>query len=124
MPWIYYTSLSPIDVQDNSFNEAFNFFLSQCIINKDKLLLELSSNQCYRFFIKTDGDNDKIICNDGKIFLRSKFLNNKNFKKSLIDYYRPLGVFVKGPTEIVRRDGSITNKWLIQLLPMYSSNTY
>jgi len=118
MTWLYYTSVSPIDDQNNSFNEAFNFFLNQCIVNKDRLL-QLSTNQCFRFLIKTDGENDKILCKDGKIFLKSRFLNNKNFKKSLIDYYRPLGIFVKGPKEIIRRDGSLTNKWLLELMPMY-----
>jgi len=98
MPWIYFTSISPIDDQYNSFNEAFNLFLGQCIVNK----------------------NDKIVCKDGKVFLKSKFLVNKNFKKSLIDYYRPLSIFVKGPREIIRRDGSVMNKWIIELLPMYS----
>jgi len=122
MPWIYYTSISPIDDQNNSFNEAFNFFLNQCIINKDRLIQQLSNNQCFRFLIRTDGENDKIICKDGKVFLKSKFLNNKNFKKCLIDYYKPLGVFVKGPTEIIRRDKSVMNKWIIELMPMYSSN--
>ena len=122
MPWIYYTSVSPIDDQNNSFNEAFNFFLNQFIINKDRLIQQLSSNQCFRFLIMTDGENDKIICKDGKVFLKSKFLNNKNFKKCLIDYYKPLGIFVKGPTEIIRRDKTIMNKWIIELTPMYSSN--
>jgi len=123
MGWLYFTSVSPIDDQNNSYSEAFNFFLNQCIINKDRLMQQLSLNQCFRFLIRTDGDNDKILCKDGKIFLKSKFLkNNNNFKKSLIDYYRPLGVFVKGPKEIIRRDGSVMNKWIIELMPMYSSN--
>jgi len=121
MPWLYFTNISPIDDQNNSFNEAFNFLLDQCIINKDRLNQQLSSNQCFRFLIRTDGENDKIICNDGKVFLKSKFLNNKNFKKCLIDYYKPQGIFVKGPTEIIRRDKSVMNKWIIELMPMYST---
>jgi len=120
MPWIYFTSISPIDDQYNSFNEAFNLFLGQCIVNKERLQQQLSSSQCFRFLIRTDDENDKIVCKDGKVFLKSKFLVNKNFKKSLIDYYRPLSIFVKGPREIIRRDGSVMNKWIIELLPMYS----
>lgn len=123
MGWVYFTSISPIDEQNNSFNEAFNQFLNQCIINKDRIYNQLSSGQCYRFLIRTDGDNNKIVCKDGKIFLKSKFLHNKNFKKSLIDYYKPLNVFVKGPKEITRRDGSEMNKWIIELMPMYSSSS-
>lgn len=122
MPWIYCTNISPLDEQHNSLNEAFDTFLSQCFINKDKLNNQLSNNSCYRFLIRTDGEYDKIVSSDGKIFLKSKFLTNKNFKKSLIDYYKPLGIFVKGPKEIVRRDGSLMNKWIIELMPMYSSD--
>jgi hypothetical protein len=33
-----------------------------------------------------------------------------------------MGIFVKGPKEIIRRDGSIMNKWIIELMPMYSSS--
>jgi hypothetical protein len=122
MPWIYFTDISPMDDQNNSFNEAFNFFLEQCIINKDRLRQYLSNGQCYRFLIRTDGENDKIICKDGKVFLKSKFLNNKIFKRNLIDYYKPQDVFVKGPKEIIRRDGSTTNKWMIELMPTYSNS--
>ena len=123
MTWLYYTSVSPIDDQNDSFNEAFNFFLNQCIINKDRLIQQLSANQCFRFLIRTDGENDKIICKDGKVFLKSRFLKNNKFKKSLIDYYKPMGVFVKGPKEIIRRDGSVMNKWIIELVLMYNQNS-
>ncbi len=124
MPWQYHTPITPLDDQNNSFNEAFNFFLNQCIINKERIIQQLSSSQCFRFLIKTDGENDIILCKDGKIFLKSKFLSNKNFKKSLIDYYKPIGIFVKGPREIIRRDGSIMNKWIIELMPMYNSSSF
>jgi len=126
MGWIYFTSISPIEEQNNSFNDAFDLFLKQCLINKDRLLQELSNNQCFRFLIKTDEDNDKILCKDGKFFLRSKFLTNKNFKKCLIDYYKPFGIYVKGPKEIIRRDGTVMNRWMIELMPMYndSRSTY
>lgn len=122
MPWIYYNNISQTDDQNNSFNEAFNFFLDHCIIDKDRLDKQLFSSQYFRFLIRTDDENDKIVCKDGKIFLKSKFLASKNFKKSLIDYYKPLGIFVKGPKEIIRKDGSVMNKWMIELMQMYSSN--
>lgn len=122
MGWIYCNSISPFDDQNNSFNEAYSLFLSQCTINKERLAQKLTTGQCYRFLIRTDEEYDKILCSDGKIFLRSKFLNSKNFKKGLIDYYRPLGVFVKGPKEIVRRDGSLMNRWIIELTPTYANN--
>lgn len=119
MTWIYHTNISPDDLPKNSFNEAFDIFLNQCIIHKDKINKELSENTCYRFIIKTDIDHDKIMCNDGRFYLKSIFLENKTFKKRLIDYYRPLGIYVKGPNRIDRRDGTSTDRWLIELTPKY-----
>jgi len=121
MPWIHYTLNSQIDDQNSSFNEAFNSFLQKCFINKELLAKNLTIGQCYRFLIKTDGENDNIVCSGGKIYSKKKFLSNKNFKRCLIDYYNPLGIFVKGPTSIVRRDGVVLNKWLIELTPSYSN---
>jgi len=118
--WIYYTSVSPVDEQNNSLNEAFEIFLKECLIHKDRLLQQLSENQCYRFIIHTDEENNKIASSDGRIFLKSKFLISKNFKKCLIDYYKPLGIYVKGPREIVRRDGTLMNRWMIELMPKYA----
>lgn len=117
MGWIYHTSITPND-QENSFNEAYEIFLKQCTINKQILDNELLSGQSFRFVIKTDDKNDHIVCNK-RIFLKSKFLMSKSFKKSLIDYYKPLNIFVKGPKEILRRDGSSINKWLIELFKVY-----
>lgn len=118
MGWIYHTTIS--NEEYNSFNEAFVTFLNQCLIHKERLSQQLSSNGCFRFLIKTDEENDKILCKDGKIFLKSRFLVNKNFKKCLIDYYKPLGIYVRGPKEIIRRDGTIMHKWMIELMPMYN----
>jgi hypothetical protein len=120
MGWLYHTNISPKEDTNNSFNEAFNIFLDQCLIHEERLSRELSgNNNCYRFLINTDDENDKIICKDGKFFLKSKFLTNKSFKKKLIDYYRPLGIYVKGPREISRRDGTMLNRWIIDLSHKY-----
>ena len=121
MGWIYYTSISPTSDQTNSFNEAFDIFLNQCQIDQSTLNKQLSTDNCFRFLIKTDPENNKIVCRDNKIYLRSKFLINGNFKRSLIEYYKPMGIFVKGPREIIRRDGTVINKWIIELIPIYSS---
>ena len=115
MGWIYHANLNDNDSDNDSYNEAFNIFLNQCLIHKDRIYEQLSQNNCYRFVIRTDGDNDKIYCKDGKFFLKSKFLNRKSFKKKLIDYYRPLGIYVTGPREFTRHDGTETKRWMIEL---------
>ena len=115
MGWIYHTNINDENI-DNTFNEALDKFTKQCQINKDRLTIELTTSKCYRFIIKTDDDNNKIICDDGKYFLKSKFLSNKLFKKNLINYYKPLGIYVNGPKELCRRkDGISTNNWIIEL---------
>lgn len=119
MGWLYHINLNTEEDIDNSYNEAFNTFLQQCLIHKDRISQELSENNRFRFIIRTDDENDKVYCSDGKFFLKSKFLNRKTFKKKLIDYYRPLGIYVDGPHELKRRDGTDIHRWWIELSPKY-----
>jgi hypothetical protein len=114
MVWIYFTTITPYNY-DNSFTEAFETFLGQCLINKDRLVNQLTNNNCYRFLIKTDDENDKIYCKNGQTYLKSRFMTTKNFKSRLISYYKPLGIYIKGPKEIIRRDGTFTKRWIIEL---------
>ena len=44
MGWVYFTSVSPVDEQNNSYDEAFDIFLKQCLIHKDRLMQQLSNN--------------------------------------------------------------------------------
>ncbi len=113
MGWTYYLEDNPNTF--DYFNKTFDNFIGQCLINKEKLTDQLSTNDCYRFLIKTDGDNDKIFYDTDKFYLKSKFLKNKNFKKRLIDYYQPLGIYVNGPKEIIKRDGTYNNRWIVEL---------
>lgn len=121
MGWIYHTNITPREQPYDSFNIAFDTFLNQCLIHKDRLVELLDKKSYFRFVIRTDGDNDKIINSDGNIYLKSIFLTNKTFKKKLIDYYRPLGIYVKGPDRIDRRDGTTTHRWMIELRPSYQN---
>ncbi len=119
MGWIYHININNDNDVDNAYNEAFNIFLQQCLIHEDRIKEELSANTRFRFVIKTDGDNDKIYCSDGRFFLKSKFLTRKTFKKKLIDYYRPLNIYVDGPHEFKRRDGTDIYRWWIELSPKH-----
>lgn len=113
MAWVYFTNNNPY--VDNKYEEALNILLQQCLIDKEILYKYLSTHNCYRFLIKTNEDNNEIICGDGTIYLKNKFLSNKIFKTNLINYYKPLGIYVKGPKELVKRDGISTKRWIIDL---------
>lgn len=119
MGWLYHTDISPTEKPNNSFNEAFDICLNQCLIHEDRVIKELDEFTKFRFTIRTDGNYDKIPTRDGRIYLKSIFLKNKTFKKKLIDYYKPLGIYVKGPVRLDKRNGDITNRWLIELSPKY-----
>lgn len=111
MAWIYHQT-------NNSLHKAFDTLINSCKIN-DKVLHEyFITNKYYRIMFRTDGDYDKIIMDD-KVYSKARFLRCKNFKRVLIDYYKPLGVYVKGPIEIIKRDETITNRWIIELTPIY-----
>ena len=112
MAWIYFTTISPYN---NSYEEALSIFFGQCLIAKERLSEHLMHNECYRFLVKTDENNNTIKTKDNKIYYKSKFLSSKGFKKMLVEHYRPLGIYVKGPTELITKDSCITNRWMIEL---------
>jgi hypothetical protein len=116
MPWNYVINIFE-DELDNSFDEAFNFLLESCLIDKKILDKDLNDFNVLRFLIDTDDDD--IICKNGKVYSKTKFLNNKSFKKKLIDHYKPQNIYVNGPLELIKRDGTGTNKWLVNLSRKY-----
>lgn len=109
MPWIYY------DNDDFTFYEAFNKFFNECVLNEDTIKREFEKGHTIRYLISTSDNHNEIVCEDGKIYLKSKFLTNKLFKKKLIDYYRPLNIYINGPKEIQKTNGEKLNKWIIEL---------
>lgn len=106
MGWIY------VNNKMNIYNEAFNKFLNQCLINENLL----KKSDCLKIVIKTNDENDKIICN-GNIYLKSRFLTNKIFKHKLINYYRQYGLYVNiyGPNNFKNKDGTESQFWFIEL---------
>lgn len=112
MGWRYHIDL--VSDKINYYECAFMYLLNQCLISKDRLYQKLSRDKCYRFLIKTDEDNNNIICENGEVFLKSKFLSSNNFKRRLIEYYKSNGIFIKGPREII--PGKC---WMIELVSLY-----
>ena len=135
MPWNYLTEITPYNIgeetteqkkRSNSHNEAYQMFLTECCIPEDKLMRSIYNlkkninpktrepNRKYRIFMDLDSENNEIIIDDNK-FLKSKFLSNSRFKKDLIAYYKPMGLFVRGPHNITTKQELHTTKWTIDL---------
>jgi hypothetical protein len=117
--WKYHTYVKPNFYKYNDpLETALNIFLKDLIISKDIVYKELEQNKIKQMIINTDNDNNNIVIS-GITFLKNKFLLNHKFKQKLIDYYNEIGIFVKGPIEILKRDGTPSNKWIIELSRMY-----
>jgi hypothetical protein len=89
-----------------------------CIdINDLNLIKNNNSETKYKYIFDISTEND-IINNNSEFpikFYKSKFINykNKKLKIDLINYYKPLGFYVKGPFELI--NGSNVNKYYIEL---------
>ena len=111
--WFYHTHINPLIKTEDPLTKAFELFLSEMLLPEDYIKNELNlKKQSKTFVIDTNGLNDQIL---GTSFLKSLFLINRKFKQRLVDYYNELGVFIKGPIEKVRRDGTRTGIWVIEL---------
>jgi hypothetical protein len=124
--WKYYTYVKPISNHNDPLIRAFNSFVNDLLIDEETIINYLKNNNNKKYFIiNTDDQNDFIQNKDPSrssdliysdhIFLKSKFLSNRKFKQKLLDYYNPLNIFVKGPSEIFKRNGVSTQKWVIEL---------
>ena len=78
------------------------------------------------FLLKNNDKNDRlyITCNTGKqvTFSQIRFYKAGRLKQDIIQFYKPLGFFVKGPREmdfnVFGENGEVTNvekKWVIDL---------
>jgi hypothetical protein len=126
--WEYLTEINPINmpveqkIQNNyllEYNLAYHMFLKEmCIdINDLNLIKNNNSETKYKYIFDISTEND-IINNNSEFpikFYKSKFINykNKKLKIDLINYYKPLGFYVKGPFELI--NGSNVNKYYIEL---------
>jgi hypothetical protein len=120
--WKYFTKINPnYEKPTDPLSKAFDIFLNDLLIDKDSLeeLLKTNTYNIKKFIINTNGEFNNIIIknyfNNQSVFYKNRFLQNRKFKQKLIDYYNSFGIFVNGPTEKIRSDGTSTNIWVIEL---------
>jgi hypothetical protein len=118
--WVYYTNIRPrrkrSEGEDGNneyrteFKKAFDNFLEDCKIPISDLQDCLENNDIYNYEITTDPENDPINKDSSYHvrFMKSRFLSNPKFKRGLIEYYNPVGYFVRGPSKVD------DNKWVIE----------
>lgn len=129
MGWTYYITQDE-KIFDVLYKEACTTFLKSCCIPKETLDEINKNKNFFKFYIETNGDEDKIKLesgqyarnNDGSYFVKSRFLQSKLFKQSLVEYYNTHNIYIKGPTEFIRNNGEKTGKWFIELVPIYNKN--
>lgn len=109
--WIYHTDIKPQKndktLYKKELDESFNVLLNMCKIPNNELLKDINSKGFYEIILNTDNDVINSKSRYPVKFLKSKFLKNILLKKSLIDYYNPLGYFVLGPNYIGNNNWSI-----------------
>jgi len=124
--WEYFTETTPNNNHSQNlqndylreYNLAYCIFMSSLIIDNIVNIKDISEDTKHKHIIDCSGDADIINNNDYPIkFLKSKFIKNKGkkLKNDLIQYYKPLGFYVKGPYEIFKEKGVSTNRYCIEL---------
>lgn len=113
--WRYYTYIKPNYHKINDpLSKAFEIFIKDLIFEKEDIMREINLHGSKRIIINTEGQSNNIVV-DGIVFNKDKFLMNHKLKQRLIDHYNTIGVFVKGPAEIIKKTGESTKNWQIEL---------
>ena len=136
--WEYFTEINPNNLSGvqqlqnvylHNYNLAYHKFINSLCIEKENLdsiindlkyTIDKTTHKPitkYRFIIDIHDDND-IINNDNNYpikFLKSKFIlfKSKKLKNDLINYYKPLGFYIKGPYELINNKN--IRKYYIEL---------
>jgi hypothetical protein len=118
--WVYHTSVRPrnkrIEGEDgnneykNEFKKAFDSFLEDCKIPVCDLEESMNGKDVYCHTMVGKDDDDEINKHSKYHvrFLKSRFLTNPKFKRELINYYNPIGYFVRGPSQ------NSNNEWVLE----------
>ena len=125
--WKYHTSVRPrrkrVDGERGNeeykeeFLKSYQKLFEMCTtiydINDLKDLIN-SEGGVFKYNMITEGDLDEIdtTSNYHVKFTKSKFLSNPKFRRALIDYYNPNGIYIKGPQQSQDDD----NKWVIDFM--------
>ena len=120
--WTYYTDIVPYNLPEKqniqniyleNYNSAFEILINELLVDYNKLNTHFNSinnktnklNNKYFITINCNDKNDIIKLNDYSLeFHKSKFINlkNKKIKQYLINYYKPLNLYVKGPFKLLK----------------------
>lgn len=129
--WEYLTDINPINLpkeqhlQNNylqEYNMAFHKFLKELCFDLNTLKQLILDNEPYNItkykFVIDTSDECNIINQKDEYpikFLKTKFLLFKmnKIKNALIDYYKPLGFYIKGPNELI--NNKKISKYFIEL---------
>jgi hypothetical protein len=126
--WKYYTYVKP---NKNKLNDplikAFDLFLKEVILDKEEILKFFNNGQqgpqIKRIIIDTNGPSNNITIKNNdftkNVFYKDRFLTNRKFKQTIIDHYNSLGIFVKGPCEIIRKDNTSSGIWIVELSKIF-----
>lgn len=133
--WEYLTEINPKNLPDEQtiqkdylieYNLAYKKFISELLLSEEQLNdIKKNCNETkYKYIIDFSEDND-IINKDSEYpikFLKSKFLvfKSKKLKSDLIEYYKPLSFFIKGPFELI--NNKKINKYYIELFWQSDNN--
>lgn len=115
--WVFYTHITIKCSRNDPLFEASGLLMKEFIFDIDEIKKEIENNGRFRIIINTDGHLDLIELGGQKksVFLKSRFLSNKKFKQKLIEYYNPHKLFVKGPINIVNKNGTNSPLWYVDL---------
>jgi hypothetical protein len=125
--WEYLLDLNPLQLPEEQkiqqlyvkeYNLAYQKFIAELCLTEEQLKdikIQNTNNNKYLIFIDTTDNNILNVNSDYPIkFEKNKFIiyKNKKIKNDLITYYKPLGIFVKGPFELINNKLS---KYYIEL---------
>lgn len=127
--WNYLTEINPKNLPTeqkiqknylNEYNNAYNIFLKELCLTETELdnIKKKDTNETKYQYIFDLTDQSDIITNNNNYpikFLKSKFLNYKirKIRQDLINYYKPLGFYIKGPFELINNKNLL--KYYIEL---------
>lgn len=105
--WVYHTNVTPRphsggegNVYAEEYSRAFDIFLEECKVPRDRVVESLRSAPKHIIMVDTHKDHIDTQSEYPMKFLRSKFLVSNKFRRALFAYYNAMGFYVNGPTQL------------------------